>query len=683
MATINASTKHVISSTKSSATPPAVVKKGVGKSTSTASTIGPSTNSAGVVARRGAVAPPLKVATQTSALDTLITKAKEKQQSTDSHSDNTADPVAAIVLDMFKRVQGEHTTFQLNKPHAASTTRDRAGAAADLAYITNKHLGLPYVLSSPCNILNEIQRTLFPNGINSLTTRGGGTDGGGIDTNSTTTDGDSKGLDNNSNGEGVPEKGNTPGTILSTIKPSISALSLASLVDEGQVPTTTTSASIAMNTDGTVDSMTERGRTTPPNAREGCLLLIRALIESCGKSTEPYFVGAFLAAALDECASSSSSVREAAEDTCTALISICSPYSFRPIIAPILLQSLQCPEWRIKSAALDKLTQCCTSCSVEHKLQVYNSIPTLVPALTNQVWDTKAQVSKAARTALTAVCNTNTNADIRPTIPALVNAICKPSDTNKAVTELMGTTFVVPVDAAVLTILCPLLARALKEKMAIHKRAACIVISNMSKLVDKPASIAPFGNLLVPELQRVARNVQFEEIRDEALRALANLTKALGDHFNTQRIGIESDGTVTSPPVDTIATTETVNDKAKQQLQLQQQKEAEEAAAIAEELLRENELVRQEQERIRIEREKEAARLEEIRIQEEEERRRFKEAMDAQRELDKIAENENRSKREAEELQREKQRLSTKSATGKCQGCGLKKCKKTCMFFTK
>ena len=181
MATINASTKHVISSTKSSATPPAVVKKGAGKSTSTATTT--STNSgggAGVVARRGAVAPPLKVATQTSALDTLITKSKEKQQSTDSHSDNTVDPVAAIVLEMFKRVQGEHTTFQLNKPHAASTTRDRAGAAADLAYITNKHLGLPYVLSSPCNILNEIQRTLFPNGINSLITRGGGTDGGGI-----------------------------------------------------------------------------------------------------------------------------------------------------------------------------------------------------------------------------------------------------------------------------------------------------------------------------------------------------------------------------------------------------------------------------------------------------------------------------------------------------------------------
>ena len=133
------------------------------------------------------------------------------------------------------------------------------------------------------------------------------------------------------------------------------------------------------------------------------------------------------------------------------------------------------------------------------------------------------------------ICETNTNPDVKKAIPAVVNAICKPAETNKAVSELMGTTFVVPVDAPTLAILCPILARALKEKLAIHKRAACVVISNMSKLVETPDAVAPFGSLLVPELHKVSKNVQFQEIRDEALKALDNLTKALDASQGTTR----------------------------------------------------------------------------------------------------------------------------------------------------
>jgi hypothetical protein len=54
--------------------------------------------------------------------------------------------------------------------------------------------------------------------------------------------------------------------------------------------------------------------------------------------------------------------------------------------------------------------------------------------------------------------------------------------------------------------------------------------------------------------------------------------------------------------------------------------------------------------------------------------------MNAQRELDRLAAEEAEAKRKAEELEREKAKLSTKGATGKCQACGLKKCKKGCVF---
>ena len=240
-----------------------------------------------------------------------------------------------------------------------------------------------------------------------------------------------------------------------------------------------------------------------------------------------------------------------------------------------------------------------------------------------------------------AICRTNTNADIEPAIPAVVKAICKPADTNKAVSELMGTTFVVPVDAPTLSILCPVLARALKEKLAIHKRSACVVISNMSRLVGTPDDVAPFGPLLVPELKKVANNVQFEEIRDEALKALANLTKALGNSYSENEVEVDN------------------------------------AAAMAEEVSR----VEAEQKRIADEREAERKKEEETKKKEEEERRKFKEAMDAQRELEKLEAEKARKEKEEEMKKREKSKRSTKGAGGKCQACGLKKCRKTCLFY--
>lgn len=366
----------------------------------------------------------------------------------------------------------------------------------------------------------------------------------------------------------------------------------------------------------------------------GSLLLIRAFCEIVGKVAEPYVVGAFIVAALDECGSNSSSVREAAEDAATALVALANPWAFPTLISPLLLTALKSPEWRVKANALDRLTQCATTAPK----QVCKILPELIPHITDQVWDTKAQVTKAAGTCLLAICKTNTNKDVKPAISAVVKAVCKPSETNKAVEALLGTTFVVTVDAPTLSILCPVLSRALREKLAIHKRAACIVIGNMSKLVGSPEDVAPFGPLLVPELKKVAESVQFEEIRDEALKALASLTKALGDSY-------KEEGT-------------------------------DEAAKLAEEQAK----VEAEQKRIRDERDEFFRKEEAMKKKEAEEKRKYKEAMDAQRELNKIQLEKERKENEADLKRKEAVKLSTKNEDGKCQGCGLKRCKKGCLF---
>jgi hypothetical protein len=169
---------------------------------------------------------------------------------------------------------------------------------------------------------------------------------------------------------------------------------------------------------------TKRGKTTPVNAREGCLLLIRALIEIVGKPAEPYVVGAFLAAELEECTSAHSAVREAAEDTCTELLALANPWACRGILAPILLQSLRCTEWRIKAAALERLTQCATATTTTAPTQVHKMIPKLIPGIASQVWDTKAQVSKGAKATRIVISNLLFHL---LSIPFVVNSVCKPT----------------------------------------------------------------------------------------------------------------------------------------------------------------------------------------------------------------------------------------------------------------
>lgn len=144
--------------------------------------------------------------------------------------------------------------------------------------------------------------------------------------------------------------------------------------------------------------------------------------------------------------------------------------------------------------------------------------------------------------------------------------------------------------------------------------------------------------MLVPELKRVVEEVQFEDIRDIALSALQALTRALG-HADIE-------------------------------------------TAMAEVMKAEAEAAEEEQRRIE-EALEEARKLEEEnRKKEEEERKVFREAMEAQRLLDKLALEEEAKEKEKAMLKKEQQKKSTKGAGGKCQGCGLKKCKKTCLFYS-
>jgi len=500
-----------------------------------------------------------------------------------------------FVLELVREAFGEASSFkQRTVPHIspssvqAQATRDRAHAAADVAVCAHV-LGVQTVMKR-FGVLQQLEQMLLPNYNNSFHYM----------------------LPNSSSSSNLKR-------IISTN----SLFSSASDVGDG------TSCGDDNYSQATGLSF-DKGKVTPVLGREGALLMIRALCEIVGRPVEP-FVIPLLGAALDESASSNGSLREASIDTSRALIDLANPHACSGILLPFLFNALKSKEWRTKWNALERLSQLADSAPSE----ISTKLPHIVPKVCEQVWDTKPQVSKAAGATLLALCLTNKNSDVRPAIPAIVQAMVKPSDTFKAIEELMGTTFVHAVDASTLSLLCPILSRGLKEKQALHKRACCVIITNMARLVETPQAVAPFGPLLVPELKKVVETVQFDDIREGALAALSTLAKALG-HANVE---------------DAVTFYKDQAAAAEEELAMIAQEREE---ALQKQLL--------------------------IEKKEEEERQLWKEAQEATRLLDKIKIQEEEEKKAEEIKLKDAAKRSTKGEGGKCKSCGLKKCKKGCLF---
>ena len=110
-----------------------------------------------------------------------------------------------------------------------------------------------------------------------------------------------------------------------------------------------------------------------------------------------------------------------------------------------------------------------------------------------------------------------------------MNVIAHPDEAPKALDKLLETTFVVNVDAPVLSLIAPLLGKVLKGRSSIMKRKASKVIDIMCRLVQEPADVAPFMPLLMPQLEKVIDEIVDEEVCGVAKEARKVLLSALGD----------------------------------------------------------------------------------------------------------------------------------------------------------
>ncbi|VVT58572.1 uncharacterized protein SAPINGB_P006276 [Magnusiomyces paraingens] len=240
-------------------------------------------------------------------------------------------------------------------------------------------------------------------------------------------------------------------------------------------------------------------------------------------AVEPYIIG-LTYTVLDATADKSNEVRAAGDKAIKAIASNVTPRAVK-VLVPYLLERVEkSNKWTEKVSALEAI-----SILVDvAQAQIALLMTQLIPVLSEAMWDTKADVKKAATATITKSTDTIDNKDIEKFIPALIKCISDPTLVTETVHILGATTFVAEVTTATLSIMVPLLSRGLAERDTSIKRKAAVIADNMCKLVDDPQVVAPFLPKLYPALKKNYEIIADPEARDVTLRAI-NTLKRVGE----------------------------------------------------------------------------------------------------------------------------------------------------------
>ncbi|KAI0781440.1 P-loop containing nucleoside triphosphate hydrolase protein [Trametes elegans] len=259
-----------------------------------------------------------------------------------------------------------------------------------------------------------------------------------------------------------------------------------------------------------------------PSAREGAANAIAVIAATPAiKALEPIFIDSGLYAALLEAfADKMPAARTAAVEAVRAYAAGANPWAAGLLLPALLHEIKTAGKWQLKTGSIVILNQLVASAPT----QVAKLTPEIVPVLSDAIWDTKADVKKAARDSLEKVTALVSNKDIERFIPALIKALINPvEEVPNTITLLSATTFVSEVDSPTLSLMVPLLSRGLSEKLTATKRKVAVIIDNMAKLVDSAITVRPFIPKLLPGLIKVESTIGDPEARSVVGRAIKTL----------------------------------------------------------------------------------------------------------------------------------------------------------------
>lgn len=278
-------------------------------------------------------------------------------------------------------------------------------------------------------------------------------------------------------------------------------------------------------------------------ARERALEGIRAIAgqPTIAPGVEPHLV-ALLPNVLAAIGDKMVPVKNAAQATALTIVKAINGNAVKAVLPAIRESVSNAPKWAEKLTSL----QCIDLLVETAPAQLSFRVPELIPVVSEAMWDTKADVKKAAYSTMEKVCGLIVNKDIERFIPELIKCIAKPENVPETVHLLGATTFVSDVTGPTLAIMVPLLDRGLVERETAIKRKSAVIVDNMCKLVEDPQIVAPFLPKLMPRLQKNFETLADPEAREKTEQALETLV----------RVGDVKDGKI--PEISTAGDIETV-----------------------------------------------------------------------------------------------------------------------------
>lgn len=270
-------------------------------------------------------------------------------------------------------------------------------------------------------------------------------------------------------------------------------------------------------------------------AREGALLILSTVARKFGSGSpaEAYLLPAFTLP-LDLMSDKDKSVLRAASSTTESLLSIYPEDAKISVLLPLLFTYLEgSAKWQGKVGALkviDKIIEEVPSINLE--LTYLKG----VPALTHAMTDMKNEVAVAGNKTLSAFASKIDNQDVIPRIPIIVKTLADPKKVPECIKTFSHVTFVAEVTESALSILVPILWRALNQAASSQEllRQTVVVVENLTRLVHNPIEVKAFIPELLPGIKRVVESASQPEVRELASKAAKVLEDAQNESLDTK-----------------------------------------------------------------------------------------------------------------------------------------------------
>jgi hypothetical protein len=181
-------------------------------------------------------------------------------------------------------------------------------------------------------------------------------------------------------------------------------------------------------------------------ARQGAMFAFETLSYTLKRLFEPY-IFQMLPTLLNTFGDPTPEVRDAAEDAARVVMGNMSGFGVKTIL-PDLLSGLDEKQWRTKKGSIELLGMMAYCAPT----QLSQSLPIIIPQLTQVLTDSHAQVRSSADRSLKQFGEVINNPEIQALVPVLLKALVDPDRTPRALTSLLKTSFMHYIDQSSLAL---------------------------------------------------------------------------------------------------------------------------------------------------------------------------------------------------------------------------------------